>query len=109
MRQALAAMLNLSGDIEVVGEAENGRIALDRARRLTPDIVLMDIEMPEVDGIKATRLLRLEHPQVKVIGLSMHDRKEVEADFLNAGASSFLMKNAPSDELIQAIRTVHAL
>ena len=109
MRQALAAMLNLSEDIEVVGEAENGRIALDRARRLTPDIVLMDIEMPEVDGIKATRLLRLEHPQIKVIGLSMHDRKDVEADFLNAGASSFLMKNAPSDELIQAIRTVHAL
>jgi len=109
MRQALAAMLNLSGDIEVVGEAENGRIALDRARHLTPDIVLMDIEMPEIDGIKATRLLRLEHPQVKVIGLSMHDRKEVEADFLNAGASSFLMKSAPSDELIQAIRTVHAL
>ncbi len=109
VRQALAAMLNLSDDIEVVGEAENGRVALDRARRLLPDVVLMDIEMPEIDGIKATRLLRLEHPHMKVIGLSMHDRKDVEADFLNAGAVAFIMKNSPSAELLQAIRAVHAL
>jgi len=102
-------MLDLSKDIEVVGQAENGRAALDCARRLSPDIVLMDIEMPEIDGIKATRLLRLEHPQIKVIGLSMHDKNDMEEDFLNAGASAFLMKNAPSDELIQAIRAVHAL
>lgn len=109
MRQALAAMLNLSDDIEVVGEAENGRIALDCARRLSPDIVLMDIEMPELDGIKATRLLRLEHPDIRVIGLSMHDKDDVEGDVLSAGASVFLSKNSPSAELIRAIRGVYAL
>jgi CheY-like chemotaxis protein len=109
MHQALAALLSLSEDIEVVGEAQNGRMALALARRLWPDVVLMDIEMPEIDGTKGTRLLRLENPHIKVIGLSMHEKSEVEQDFLNSGASVFLMKNAPSSELMRAIRTVHAL
>jgi CheY-like chemotaxis protein/anti-sigma regulatory factor (Ser/Thr protein kinase) len=109
VRQALAALLNLNEDIEVVGEAENGRVALDIVRRLSPDIVLMDIEMPELDGIKATRLVRLEHPHIKVIGLSMHESKDVAKEILDAGASAFLMKNAPSTELLQAIRGVHQL
>jgi PAS domain S-box-containing protein len=109
IRQALATMLNMADDMVVVGQAENGREALDYGRRYSPDIVLMDIEMPELDGIKATRLLRLEHPHIKVIGLSMHDRNEVERDILDAGASAFLMKNAPAAELMQAIRGIFAL
>jgi DNA-binding NarL/FixJ family response regulator len=102
-------MLNMNEDIEVIGEAENGRIALDFARRLSPDIVLMDIEMPGLDGIKATRLLRLENPHIKVIGLSMHDEKDAKEEIMEAGASVFLMKNVPSTELLKAIRGLYAL
>jgi PAS domain S-box-containing protein len=109
VRQALGVMLNMNEDIEVIGEAENGRIALDFARRLSPDIVLMDIEMPGLDGIKATRLLRLENPHIKVIGLSMHDEKDAKEEIMEAGASVFLMKNVPSTELLKAIRGLYAL
>jgi DNA-binding NarL/FixJ family response regulator len=69
----------------------------------------MDVEMPELDGVKATRLLRLEHPRVKVIGLSMHDKNDVEKDMIEAGASAFLVKSAPSTELLRAIRSLYAL
>jgi len=105
MRDGLRAVLEKEG-IEVVGEAATGHEALALARRLKPDVVVMDISMPELNGIDATRRIVADAPGTKVIGLSMNsDRRYVIAMFA-AGAVGYLLKNAAAEELIQAVRTV---
>ncbi|MEY2931803.1 MAG: hypothetical protein RL033_2552 [Pseudomonadota bacterium] len=107
LRDGLRAILEREG-LEVVGEAANGREVLALAKQLQPDIVVMDISMPELNGIDATRLLRAELPNTKVIGLSMNsDRRYVIAMF-SAGAVGYLIKSSASEELIQAVRAVAA-
>ncbi len=105
MRDGLRAILEKEG-LEVVGEAANGRDVVTLARELKPDVVVMDISMPELNGIDATRLLLADCPAIKVIGLSMNsDRRYVVAMFA-AGAVGYLLKSSASEELIQAVRAV---
>ena len=104
VRDGLIRAFGNARGLEVVGQAENGREALDEARRLRPDVVLMDVAMPGMDGIEATRALRTELPDVKVIGLSMFDDETHGAEMRSAGAVAFVHKTAPTAAIVQAIR-----
>jgi DNA-binding NarL/FixJ family response regulator len=98
-------ILKAEPDIDVVGEAEDGAAAVEAARRLHPDVVLMDVRMPEVDGIEATRrLLSGPDPRPRVLVLTTFDLDEYVYEALRAGASGFLLKDAPEDQLVAAIR-----
>jgi len=106
VREGLVTMLSRENDIEVVGEAQNGKVAIEKARELKPDIVLMDLRMPEVDGIEAIRRIKSENPQVKFIVLTTYDNYEYIFKGLEAGARAYLLKDAPRAELFKAIRAV---
>jgi DNA-binding NarL/FixJ family response regulator len=106
VREGLHLLLDMQDDMEVIGEASNGRQALEAAHELKPDIVLMDITMPELNGIDATRKIIDECDNVKVIALSAHCNKSFIADMLRAGASGYLLKDCMADELIRAVKTV---
>lgn len=105
VRQGLCGVLKQYSDILVVGEAANGEDAVALADRLQPDVILMDVTMPRMDGIEATRLLKGAHPDVVVIGLSVHTAGQVETAILEAGASAFINKEAAVEELYQTIQT----
>ena len=107
VRDGICALLRLAGDIEVVGEAANGREALEMAKKLMPDVVLMDIAMPNMDGLEATRRIRKEFPKVKVLVLTQYDDKEYVFPVIEAGASGFISKTAASSELVSGIRSVY--
>jgi len=106
MRDGLRSLLEKQNDMEVVAEADNGRKAVQLAQEKKPDLVIMDITMPELNGIEATRQIVSTLPGVKVIALSMHSDKRFVAGMLQAGASGFLLKDCASQELTNAIRTV---
>jgi DNA-binding NarL/FixJ family response regulator len=108
VRDGLAAMLATQPDFEVVGEAGTGAEAVAEAARLRPDVVLMDLEMPELDGIEAIRLLRAADPNVQVVVLTAFDTDERIVGALQAGAQGYLLKGAPRAEIFAAIRTVSA-
>jgi two-component system response regulator NreC len=105
MRDGLRALLERAG-VKVVGEAANGREAIAEAKRLHPEILVIDIAMPELNGIDATRRLTAEMPDVKVIALSMNSDRRYVIAMLEAGAAGYLLKNAASDELLIALGTV---
>jgi DNA-binding NarL/FixJ family response regulator len=105
--QGLRAMLSLEPDLEVVGIAHDGEQALAQVHALQPDIVLMDVRMPVMDGREATRQICQQYPQIKVLVLSTFDDSQYIADAIRAGAKGYLLKDMPSEELAQAIRTVH--
>jgi DNA-binding NarL/FixJ family response regulator len=104
VRQGLKALLAGEPDIEIVGEANNGREALHQMSTLRPDIVLMDISMPGLNGIEATRQIRQEYPDVKVVVLSMHTNEEYVFQVLRAGARGYVLKQSDSLEVLTAIR-----
>ncbi len=104
VRQGVVKLLRESADIVVVGEAENGRQAVDLTRRLAPDVVVMDITMPEMNGIDATRLIMSERPRTRVIGLSMHAAGDMKKAMVEAGAVTYLPKDGPAETLVAAIR-----
>jgi DNA-binding NarL/FixJ family response regulator len=106
MRAGLRSVLSSDETIEVAGEAGDGREAVDRVRRLNPDLVLMDIRMPNVDGISATRDVLSAFPDVKVVVLTTFEQDDYIFDALSAGASGFLLKRTKPEELIAAIHTV---
>lgn len=108
VRDGLAAMLTTQPDFEVVGEAGNGAEAVAEAARLRPDVVLMDLEMPVLDGIEAIRRLRAADPTVQVVVLTAFDTDERIVGALQAGAQGYLLKGAPRAEIFAAIRTVSA-
>jgi DNA-binding NarL/FixJ family response regulator len=108
VREGFSVLLNAMPDIEVVGEAVNGRQAVDRVRELAPDVVLMDIRMPELNGIEATREIVAADGSAKVLVLTTFDLDEYAFAALKAGASGFLLKNARPEELLAAIRAVAA-
>jgi two-component system response regulator DesR len=105
---ALAALLDIERDIEVVGRAHNGREALTLIRSLTPDVVLTDIEMPEMSGLDLAQSLRAEHARTRVVILTTFARPGYLRRALDAGATGYLLKDAPSEKLADAIRRVHA-
>ena len=108
MRQGLRALLESEKGFQVIGEAPDGRQAVKLACQLTPDVVVMDIGMPDLNGIEATRQILAKEPAVKVVALSMHSDKQFVAEMLAAGASGYLVKDCAFEQLIDAIRTVLA-
>ena len=104
VRTGFRLILGSEPDIEVVGDAADGQEGIELGRRLRPDVVLMDIRMPKVDGIEATRRLTSASPSTKVVILTTYDLDEYVFDALRAGASGFILKDAPADQLVNAVR-----
>jgi len=107
VRHGIYALLGLMSDIELVGEAVNGREALEKVEKLMPDVVIMDIAMPLMDGLEATRRICKEFPRTKVIALTQYDDREFVFPVIEAGARGFISKTAASSELASAIRSVY--
>lgn len=105
--QGLRAMLNLESDIEVVGVANNGQVAIEQVEILQPDVVLMDIRMPIMDGREATRIICQRFPDTKVLVVSTFDEDDYITHAIKAGARGYLLKDMPVEELAQAIRLVY--
>ncbi|HEX7973061.1 MAG TPA: response regulator transcription factor, partial [Anaerolineales bacterium] len=108
LRAGIRALLDTHSDLEVVGEAANGQQAVTRVRELHPDVVLMDVGMPGLDGMAATRQIKSDCPQTRVLFLTQHENKEYILPALKIGASGYVLKRAEGDELLTAIRAVHA-
>jgi DNA-binding NarL/FixJ family response regulator len=108
VRGGLRMIIDAQPDLEVVGEAADGHEALQRSRELAPDLVLMDVRMPELDGLEATRRLLAGHESPKVLMLTTFDLDDYVYEAIRAGASGFLLKSAPPQQLVEAIRTVMA-
>ncbi|MBW2567371.1 MAG: response regulator transcription factor, partial [Deltaproteobacteria bacterium] len=108
MREALRSLIEKESDMKVVGEAADGRTAVRLSREVSPDVVIMDITMPELNGVEATNQILSEAPNVKILGLSMHSDEHFVAGMLKAGGSGYLLKDCAAEELIQAIRSVIA-
>lgn len=105
-REGLRALIEKQTDLEVVGEAANGREAVRLARDLTPTVVVMDVSMPDLGGVEATRRILKRSPKAKVIALSMHSDRRFVVEMLRAGAQGYLLKDCAYEELVCAIRTV---
>ncbi len=106
VRQGLRTLLSLEADMKVVGEAHNGFQTLKLAQELAPDVIIMDISMPDLNGIEATRQILAKSRQIKIIALSMHSDSLFVTNMLKAGARGYLLKDCALEELVQAIRTV---
>lgn len=107
VRDGLVAMLGTQPDFEVVGESINGREAVDMAQNLQPDVIFLDLEMPELDGVDALRKMRTANPDIKVIVFTAFDTDERILAAVQAGAQGYMLKGAPRDEVFQAVRVVH--
>jgi DNA-binding NarL/FixJ family response regulator len=108
IREGLRSLIEREPDLEVVGEADNGREAVALAKKLAPDVVVMDIGMPDLNGMEATRQILDQSARVRILALSMHADRRYAAGMLRAGAKGYVVKKAAYDELIAAIRTVAA-
>ena len=106
VRDGLVAMLGREGDFAVVGEAKNGMEAVERARELRPQVILMDLRMPELDGVEAMRRIRAENSEVNFLVLTTYDNDEYIFDAIEAGAKGYLLKGASREELFDAVRAV---
>ena len=106
VRSGLRMLLEAQTDMEIVGEAKTGREAVEQARTLSPDIVLMDIQMPDMNGIEATQQIRKLAPDVAVLALTMHENDQYFFEMLHAGSSGYVPKRAAPDDLLNAIRIV---
>ncbi len=107
IREGLCSLLQAKQDIEVVGEAENGKVAIEQALVLQPDVVLMDVRMPIMDGVAAIRNLQQKAPNIKVLVLTTFDDDDYITQAMKFGAKGYLLKDTPSEELAQAIRAVN--
>ena len=106
LRDGIRALLEDQIDMAVVGEADNGRQAVQLTEDLQPDVVLIDIAMPLLNGLEATRQIKRDQPEIKVLVLTMHDNEEYVRQMLAAGASGYVLKHAAANELVAAIRAV---
>lgn len=107
LREGIRSLLGKVPDIEIVGEAGEGGEAVDKVEQLLPDVVLMDITMPGMSGLEATRQIKQKYPQVKVLILTIHETNQYLSQMLQAGASGYVVKTTAASELISAIRAVH--
>ena len=107
VREGIRSLLEKSDELVVIAEAENGREAVQLARELCPDVILMDIAMPLLNGLEATHQIKRDCPDVKVLALSVHDDEEYIRQMLASGAMGYITKYAATDELVQAVITVH--
>ncbi|WP_033063391.1 response regulator [Pseudomonas sp. GM48] len=106
VRDGIRALLSVIPTVTVVGEAENGEEAMVMVEHCNPDILLVDINLPDTNGLELTRIIRDRHPTIKVLVLSMYDRKEYVTESLRSGASGYVLKNAPSREIVAAIEAI---
>lgn len=104
IRDGLKMLLSLEPDIEVVGVAADGRQAVEQAARLAPDIVLMDLKMPKMNGVEATRQIGRQQPQIRILVLTTYDHDEWLFEALRVGAAGYLLKDAPREDLVKALR-----
>jgi len=108
VRQGLRLLLETKDDIEIVADAANGRVALDRVKALKPDVAVLDLAMPEMNGLAATKAIKQAVPLVNVVALTRHADDAYVQELLSAGASGYVLKQSPIDELLKAIRAVAA-
>jgi DNA-binding NarL/FixJ family response regulator len=106
VRKGLIQSFQNEADVEIVGEAQDGRAAVDLAKELSPDVVIMDITMPRLNGIDATRQIAKDCPTVKIVGLSVHASRKYANEMLEAGAVGYVLKDDDFTELVKAVRTV---
>ncbi len=106
VREGLSAILETKDDIQVVGEAKDGGEAVEQARTLLPDVILMDVSMPGMTGIEATRIIKREFPHIGVVALTMYEEQQYIFDLVRAGATGYLLKDCDSAQIIAAIRTI---
>jgi len=107
MRDGIRALLSLDDNVEIVGEAAEGREAVEKAQQLAPDVIVMDIGMAGMDGLEATRRITKKNPKIKVLVLTQHDNKEYVLSTIKAGAAGYVPKRALGSELVSAIHAVH--
>jgi len=107
IRQGIRALLRYEENFLIVGEAQNGKEALDLITRVHPDVVLMDIDMPELSGVETTKIINRDYPEIKVLALTMHDDSIYIKSLLGAGAMGYILKSSGSKELKQAILTIN--
>lgn len=106
VRAGLKALINAEADMEVIGEASNGQQAVDRIKPHPPDVAVLDVSMPDLNGAQTTQLLRQEHPGLKILALTVHEDRGYLRELLAMGASGYVLKRAGAEELIRAIRVV---
>jgi DNA-binding NarL/FixJ family response regulator len=106
VREGLKALIDRQPDMEVVGEAVDGRAALTKAKELRPHVVVMDLSMPELNGVQATREMRGQCPEVRVLALTVHEERSYIRDLLEAGASGYVLKRSAAEDLVHALRVV---
>jgi DNA-binding NarL/FixJ family response regulator len=106
MREGLSALINEQVDMKITGEADNGKAAIELAKELKPDVIIMDVAMPGMSGIEATRQIKAEMPDLKIVALSAYDNREYVMGMVKAGVSGYLLKDCAFEELVNAIRTI---
>jgi DNA-binding NarL/FixJ family response regulator len=107
VREGLMAILKTKENIDVVGEAQDGQEAIEKVRTLEPDVILMDVSMPRMGGVEATRQIKREFPHIGIIALTMYDEQQYIFDLVRAGATGYLLKDTESAQIVEAIRAIY--
>ena len=107
VREGLSAILKTKDEIEVVGEAKDGQEAVEKARALLPDVILMDVSMPRMGGVEATRIIKREFPHIGIVALTMYEEQQYIFDLVRAGATGYLLKDTDSAQIVSAIKAIY--
>jgi DNA-binding NarL/FixJ family response regulator len=107
VREGLSAILQSKENIQVLGEAQDGHEAVEKARSLLPDVILMDVSMPKMTGVEATRIIKREFPHIGIIALTMYEEQQYIFDLVRGGATGYLLKDSDSDQIVKAIMSVY--
>ena len=107
VREGLSAILQSKENIQVLGEAQDGQEAVEKARSLLPDVILMDVSMPKMTGVEATRIIKREFPHIGIIALTMYEEQQYIFDLVRGGATGYLLKDSDSDQIVKAIMSVY--
>jgi DNA-binding NarL/FixJ family response regulator len=107
VREGLSAILKTKDNVDVLGEAQDGQEAVEKARSLMPDVILMDVSMPKMTGVEATRIIKREFPHIGIIALTMYEEQQYIFDLVRGGATGYLLKDSDSDQIVKAIQSVY--